>query len=240
MRQRGYVIAFVLVLLLACIGGFFGGRLLLARLQEDFGPQVGWTPAPQAGWTPAARLPTAQAGGRPAPTATAGISSTPAPQPTATALVVATPVGGPAAPPASPTPTQTTIASETATPSPMPDISPTPTQAYLYALARPVRYSTGDCPGTYILGQVTDRAGNPLPDVRLYLVDQYGNAATAVSKSGASDAGRYDFPIGGPARRFFLTVIDAGGQQLSPQVEIGYGLAPDPQATCHWVDWRRR
>lgn len=236
MRQRGYIIAFVLVLLLACVGGFFGGRLLLARLQQDFGPQAGWTPAPQAGWTPAASAPTVQADGRPAPTAGAGARPTLPPRPIATALAAATPT----APAVLPSPTSALVEAETETPSPTPAVSPTPTQAYLYALARPVRHSTGDCPGTYILGQVTDRAGNPLPDVRLYLVDQYGNAAMAISKSGATDAGRYDFPIGGPARRFFLTVIDAGGQQLSPQVEIGYGLAPDPQATCHWVDWRRQ
>lgn len=236
MRQRGYIIAFVLLLLLACVGGFFGGRLLLARLQQDFGPQAGWTPAPQAGWTPEALAPTAQAGGQPMPTVApaAGQAPAPAPTATATALVVATPLDAPTLAPVSPTPALSPVEAETETP------SPTPAPAYPYALARPVRHSAGDCPGTYILGQVTDRAGNPLPDVRLYLVDQYGNAATAVSKSGASDAGRYDFPIGGPARRFFLTVIGADGRQLSPQVEIGYGLAPDPQATCHWVDWTRR
>ena len=44
MRQRGYLIAFVLVLLTACVGGFFGGRFLIRRLQQDFGSQATWAP----------------------------------------------------------------------------------------------------------------------------------------------------------------------------------------------------
>ena len=44
MRQRGYLIAFVLVLLIACVGGFFGGRFLIRRLQQDFGSQATWAP----------------------------------------------------------------------------------------------------------------------------------------------------------------------------------------------------
>ncbi len=236
MRRYGYALAFILVLLLACVGGFLGGRFLLARLQQDLMP-------PQAGWTPPAPATLGQAGAQTPAATTPGAASTLPAQPAATALVAPTPTSMPPASVASPSPTPTVPAASTdeaVTPSPTIPESPTPARAYLYALARPVRYSTGDCPGIYVLGQVTDRTGAPVPDVRLYLVDQYGNAATAVSKSGATDAGRYDFPIGGPARRFFLTVIDAGGLQLSPQVEIGFGLAPEPQATCFWVDWRRR
>ncbi len=236
MRRYGYTVAFILVLLLAGVGGFFGGRYLLGQLQQDF-------TAPQAGWTPAAPTAMGEAGVQPPAAGTPAVVPTLPPQPTATVLVVPTPTGVPPVPTAFPSPTpraQAAAEEETVTPAPTAEESPTPAPAYLYALARPVRYSTGDCPGTYILGQVTDRTGAPLPDVRLYLVDQYGNAATAVSKSGAADAGRYDFPLSGPARRFFLTVIDAGGRQLSPQLEIGYGLVPEPQATCFWVDWRRR
>lgn len=235
MRRYGYIIAFIAVLLVAGIGGFFGGRLLLDRLQRDFAP-------PSAGWTPAAPTPVAQTGAGPTLAPPQAVPPTLPPGPTATVLVVPSPAGVSTLQPAAPTLAPGATATETASPTPSPtaEESSTPAPVYPYALARPVRYSAGDCPGTYILGQVTDRAGNPLPDVRLYLVDQYGNAATAVSKSSAGDAGRYDFPIGGPARRFFLTVIDAGGQQLSPREEIGFGLAPNPQATCFWADWVRR
>ena len=44
MRQRGYLIAFVLVLLAAGVGGFIGGRFLIRRLQQDFGSQATWAP----------------------------------------------------------------------------------------------------------------------------------------------------------------------------------------------------
>ena len=59
MRQRGYLIAFVLVLLTACVGGFFGGRFLIRRLQQDFGPQATWAPptVPPAVMTPKRRFP---------------------------------------------------------------------------------------------------------------------------------------------------------------------------------------
>lgn len=235
MRQRGYIILFIFVLLLACIGGILGGRFLLRQAQQDF--------APRAGWTPPLTSPTAAA--LPAITQTSGPGTiTPAAlRPTATVLIVPTPTGVPAVPITSiPIGTQTPEEAATETPSPTPP--PSPTAAFPYVLARPVRASSGDCPGmpglVYVLGQVTDRAGSPLPDIRLKLVDEYGNVAFAVSKASQADLGRYDFPVTGPARRLYLTVVDAGERPLSAEVEIRYGLPPSTEATCHWVDWRRQ
>jgi hypothetical protein len=117
--------------------------------------------------------------------------------------------------------------------------SPSPVSGFAFDLTRPVRHGSGDCPGTYILGQIADRTGNALPDVRLRLVDEYNNQQTTATKSGA-DAGRFDFPIFGPPRRFYLTVVDGSGQPVSPRIEIQHGSGADAQATCHWVDWQRR
>ena len=61
MRQRGYLIAFVLVLLIACVGGFVGGRFLIRRLQQDFGSQATWAPPTVACAVPDGRR---HAGGR--------------------------------------------------------------------------------------------------------------------------------------------------------------------------------
>ena len=97
----------------------------------------------------------------------------------------------------------------------------------------------GDCPGNYILGVVTDRGGIPLPDVRLRLVDEYSNGELKVTKEGA-DAGRYDFPIFGPPRRFFLTVVDGSTRPISPRIEIQYGVGADARTSCHWADWQRQ
>jgi hypothetical protein len=237
MRQRGYLIAFVFVLLTACVGGFFGGKLLIRRLQQDFGPQATWAP-PTA--SPASRVGEAT----PAAAANTRLTASPAPGtppgratpiPTRILVTVPAPAGAetPSPDAASPEPEPTPTETETATP------SPSPVAAFPFLLARPVRHSTGDCPGAYILGQVTDRSGAPLPDVRLRLVDEYGNEEFKVTKGGA-DAGRYDFPIFGPPRRFFLSVVDGSTRPNSPRIEIAHGVGADAQAQCHWVDWRRQ
>ena len=239
MHRRGYLIAFVLVLLTACVGGFFGGRLLIRRLQLDFGSQ--------ATWAPPTVLPTSQVGGTtPVATANARLTASPA---GGTQPVLATPIRTrilvtvPAPPgvetpvsdvtPPEPEPEPTPTETETVSPSPSPEA------AFPFVLARSVRHSTGDCPGAYILGLVTDRSGAPLPDVRLRLADEYGNEEFKTTKGGA-DAGRYDFPIFGPPRRFYLTVVDGSARPLSMPVEIPHGLGADAQAQCHGVDWRRQ
>jgi hypothetical protein len=109
-----------------------------------------------------------------------------------------------------------------------------------FVLARPVRNSTGDCPGSYVLGQVTDRSGSPLPDIRLLLADEFGNSSTVLSKPGPADKGLYDFPVTGPPRRFTLAVVDENGQPLSQRVPIEHQVGAEPEATCHWADWERR
>ena len=82
MHQRGYLIAFVLVLLTACVGGFFGGRLLIRRLQLDFGSQ--------ATWAPPTALPPSQTGGTtPVAAANARLTASPA---GGTQPVLATPI----------------------------------------------------------------------------------------------------------------------------------------------------
>lgn len=239
MRQRGYLIAFVLVLLIACVGGFIGGRFLIRRLQQDFGSQDTWVPptvtasAQMGGATPGAA-----ATARPTLRLSRGTPPVLAtPIPTRILVTVPAPAGAqtPAPEVASPEPEPEPSPTETETAAP----SPSPAAAFPFLLARPVRGSTGDCPGAYILGQVTDRGGAPLPDVRLRLVDEYGNEEFKITKGGA-DAGRYDFPIFGPPRRFFLSVVDSNNRPNSSQIEVPHGVGADAQAQCHWVDWRRQ
>ena len=231
MRQRGYLVLFIFVLLLACAGGFLGGRFLIRRWQQDFRPRDAWTPPPAAQVTVLPNTPTSAPADLPAPSPTAAKVTATASVATATPLP---PEDSSAMPPPEPTPLEP---EPTATETPAPTAAPV--SAFLFDLARPVRHSAGDCPGSYVLGRVTDAAGNALPDVRLRLVDEYGNEQAAATKSGG-EAGRYDFPIFGPPRRFYLSVVDAGGQPLSPRIEILHGLGAQPEATCHWADWRRR
>jgi hypothetical protein len=255
MQRNLYIALFVLILLIACIGGFIGGRVLLQRLQSDFTARDE-VATPATGGTPVAQIDT------PAPLPTELPAATEGPGPTATILVVPAPVTD--QPPllqTTPEPTWTagvalpttdfTLPTATVeflpidgTPfvtdtfglTPLP--SATPVGSFLFT-ARPVRYTSGDCPGTYALGIVADRSNNPLPNIRLNLVDEFGNAATAMTKPGPGDTGRYDFPMSGPPRRFYLTIVDEGGRALSPRVEILHELAPQEGKGCRWVDWRR-
>ncbi len=225
MNQRYVLLAFLLILLALCTAAYLIGRALL--------PAATPGPASRVPWTPPGITATVET--NPSPTAAAGRPSTTSPTraPTATAAGVATPrglAGG------SPTPT------DWPTPIDTPTVTPTATlpAAYRYEPAGAVRHSSGDCPGIYILGTVTDRQGRPLADVRLKLTDEYGNTDVKTTKSVANDVGRYDFPIFGPARRFYLSIIGAQGEPLSPTVEIPHGLDPVAQATCHHVNWKER
>ncbi len=248
MRRNLYIAAFVAVLLVACVGGFVGGRVLLQRLQGDFTPRNGQTTQPTslllATQAPVAEVPTQQA-----PAATQPAAAT-APRATATMLVVPAPVTDqPAVLTPEPTwtagielptleaglPSATPLGAAEVTPEP----SATPLSDFPYVLVHPVRYTSGDCPGTYALGTVTDRSGKPLPGIRLSMTDEYGNQFSATTKPGPGDTGHYDFPMGGPARRFYMTVVDEAGRPQSPRVEILHDLAPYEGKGCRWVDWRR-
>jgi hypothetical protein len=256
MQRNVYIALFVIVLLIACVGGFLGGRVLFQRMQSDFALRDETVTPSAGGGTAIARADT------PAPPPTEPLAATEGPQPTRTVLVVPAPVtdqppvlnltpeptwtAGVALPTSDfslPTPTPeflpidgTPFVTDTFSLTPLP--SATPIGAFPFS-ARPVRYTSGDCPGTYALGIVTDRGGNPLPNVRLNLVDEFGNAGTAVTKPGPGDTGRYDFPMSGPPRRFYLSIVDESGRALSPRVEILHELPPQEGKGCRWVDWRR-
>ncbi len=96
-----------------------------------------------------------------------------------------------------------------------------------------------DCPGHYIVGQVRQADGAGLPGVHIALVDAWGNRAHAISKSGAVDYGRYDFPINYFANRYTLVVVDEAGHPLSPEVVVDHLQGEAGDFPCHTVDWVR-
>jgi hypothetical protein len=227
MRQRYAILIFLTALLILCAGAYAAGRLFLPAGPAEFRPQPGWTPS---GATPAG-----QAGVAP----TIRVNTTPhAPGPTATFTPRATPAlaHSPVAPTAPPAQTSSPTPTATATETPASEAT---AAAFAFELARPVRHSAGDCPGSYVLGLVTDPAGRPLPDVRLVLADEWGNSARTVSKSVAGEMGRYDFPLFS-RQRYFLTLVDVVGRPLSAQIEIAHGVGANAPETCHWVDWQQR
>lgn len=105
-----------------------------------------------------------------------------------------------------------------------------------YTLAQPVTHHR-DCPGNYIIGRVLNAAGGPVSGVRLTIVDQWGNRAEAISKSGATDFGAYDFPLNSFANRYTLTVVNGSGRPISPPVTVDHLQGASGDAPCHTVIW---
>jgi len=222
---------FLIAVLVLCAGAFGIGRWVAPANPADVGRRPGWTPPGSASPVPAAR----------------GATATPTSSPTRLPNTVPAPIPSQTRAMASPTIEVKDQFGQTPTAavSPSPAVTATSAPAtrradYAFELVRTVRNSSGDCPGSYILGSVIDQAGKPMPDVSLRLTDEYGNQQTQTTKKVASELGRYDFPLFGPPRRFFLSVIDPQGRALSPVVEIPHGVGSTAEAKCHWADWQRQ
>jgi hypothetical protein len=97
-----------------------------------------------------------------------------------------------------------------------------------------------NCAGNYIMGEILDSAGNPLPGVSVIGVDQWGNFMQSVSKSGQIDYGRFDFPISGDAREYYVTVVDGQGAPLSFSVTIQHQMGDLAGVLCHYITWQSR
>ncbi|MDQ3248713.1 MAG: transglycosylase domain-containing protein [Chloroflexota bacterium] len=135
-------------------------------------------------------------------------------------------------PTATPTPSPTPVA--TATPV-APAAPPQMPGSYVAAGIT----NDSNCPGNYILGQVLNIDGAPVAGVRVTFVDQWGNRGEAISKSGATDYGNYDFPIGtGEAREMYVTVVDGAGNPLSATIVVEHKQGAGGDAACHRVVWR--
>ena len=64
---------------------------------------------------------------------------------------------------------------------------------FRFALGQAIQ-NHSSCPGHYIVGAVLNKAGAPLGGVRIAMVDEWGNRAETVSKTGATDAGPIRLP----------------------------------------------
>jgi hypothetical protein len=224
-------LVFLVTVLALCGGAFAIGRWVAPITPEAAVRPPGWTPPGTASPIPEARGIAVTPSLSP-PRLT---NTVPAPTPSQTRTIATSTIGPKDRP--GQTPTAVTSPTPTASTTPTPGTRSTDTA---FALVRPVRNTAGDCPGAYVLGSVIDQAGRPIPDVSLRLTDEYGNEQTQMTKKVPSELGRYDFPLFGPPRRFFLTVIDAQGRPLSAVVEIPHGLGSTAEAKCHWADWQRQ
>lgn len=113
----------------------------------------------------------------------------------------------------------------------------TPSQPGNFGLAEPISHHTA-CPGNYIMGQVLDAAGAPMPGVRINLVDQWGNHAETASKDSQGDYGSFDFPVNFFPNQYTLFVVDSAGNPLSAPVVVDHLQGEGGDAPCHSVIWR--
>jgi penicillin-binding protein 1C len=113
--------------------------------------------------------------------------------------------------------------------------SPAVTGDYRYILNQPVWHDS-NCPGGYVMGQVLNWEGAPVAGVRMELADPWNNRAVAVSKSGATDAGQFDFPLfSGTDQTLYLTVLDENGNPISPAIPVPHNMDPASSFPCHHV-----
>lgn len=98
------------------------------------------------------------------------------------------------------------------------------------------------CPGEYVMGQAIDDRGIALPGLTIRLTDAWDNTFQTVSKSGANDAGRFDFPIygWGDPQSFTLQVLDANGNPNGSPILIPHRTDQSSNTRCHHLVVRRQ
>jgi hypothetical protein len=161
----------------------------------------------------------------------------PSPTTTPTTFVIPTPMPGITA-------TLTAIASAPETEPPPPTDTPVPTvqpptpipaPAYQFRLAGPPVADPNYQLCCYIYGTVRDAAGNPLEGVQVQAFNEWNTLQPALTKGGG-EVGQYNIPIGAEVVAWYLMVVDAGGNQISSQVQVPF----DPNVAKGFrVDWQR-
>lgn len=97
---------------------------------------------------------------------------------------------------------------------------------------------SGGCNGNFITGNVIDGGGAPMAGVRVVATDQYGNYAETRSKNGAADYGLFDFSVSGSQNSYYVTLVDEGGNPISPTAMVNHSQPADGNA-CYWVQFRQ-
>ena len=91
------------------------------------------------------------------------------------------------------------------------------------------------------MGQAVDDRGVALPGVTIRLTDAWDNTYQTVSKSGANDAGRFDFPIYGRdvPQSFTLQVLDTNGNPHGSPILVPHRTDETSNSPCHHLIVRR-
>lgn len=236
--NKGYAFGFLIVLLVIILGlyvaftGFMSSRDALR--------------AQSASSSSTAVVQVTSTAAQPAPSSTPTLITIPTPVPgiTATLTVLAgaavteapPPTEPPVSPPTEPPPSPPSSTQPTSTPTPAPQPpTPAPVPAYQFRLAGPPGPDSTYQNCCYLFGAVRDAAGNGIEGIQVQAFSEWASLPPAITKGGG-EAGQYNIPIGRDVVAWYLTVLDASGNQISSQVQILF----DPNvANGYRVDWRR-
>lgn len=219
MKNKGSALAFLFVLFVMCIGSYAAVSALLKGKASSPIALETEAPTTQGEMTLASSTPV--------PTDTPAETPVPHSELSTPVAPTATPV-----PPATPTspPRPTATPSSTATPGTASPTRAAPIGEYPFVATRNER----DCRANagYIRGTVYDADGNTLSGVNVHLYsDAYDQR---IQSKGGIDMGKYDFPMGPDAARFYLEIVDNLGNPISAAELVDY----DPACT-NYVDWQR-
>jgi hypothetical protein len=216
--NKGLGTAFGFLLILLVLGlGFYVALTSFRSTRAAILAQPSVTPRPATSTPRPTSAPTSTYA--PIPTPIPGITLTQ----TATALPSPTAKG--AKPTKAPKPTQTAT--------PMPPTATVPeVSSYAYRLAGPPSpaQDVGCC---YILGTVRDAAGNGIPAVLVKAFNEWVQLPPSETKAG-NEAGQYNIPVGIDKITWYVVVVDADGNPLSPQANLVFDLAVAPGVRVDW------
>ena len=219
MQSKGSAVAFLVVLMVMCVGACLAFSALTSGRDSRVVAVESLSPSGEAT--------TRAADSSPMPSETPAQTPSPSSDLSTPVVPTATPV-----PPSTPTPL----------PSPTPATTPTPTAEstgpgpippqgpYPYRVTR----NEADCSaGGLIGGRVYDASGNGLAWANVYLYNDYGWSARKQSE-GPPQAGKYEFTMGSDAGLFHLVIVDEADQPQSNVVDVDY------KPNCSQiVDWER-
>ncbi len=252
----GFVLIILIVGCYTVAGVFYGGEALFSfgngeevrptavvvLIQPTLTPLSGASSSPASPTplfqppTPAAPSPTTETMGEepipptftPAPDPTEPPTATPVPPTVALPSPTSFPTSTPAPPTQTPVP-------PTQTPVP-----PSPTPPYLFRVSAAGPDFGRGCSGQYIYGYVRNAGGAPMSGIRVRAYNQWGYQLDPAS-SKVDPPGWYDIPITEEATLWYVQVVDAANNPLSPVVEVPHTgrFVEGSEACWHQVDFAR-
>ena len=127
--------------------------------------------------------------------------------------------------------------SVTSTPLPTPTPVLTPS-AYAFMPVGEVLHTNDACPQAAIAGVVRNASGDPLPEVRIWRYDLFGNEEVVSTAIENGERGQFRLLIKDTADTHYVQIVDAGGVVISPVMAVDHRQGNAGDALCHLIDWQ--